>query len=77
MQASDVQLRTYSGEAVPVVGVMEVDVRYQDQQTTLPLLVVKGKWTIVAGKELADDHSLGLEQHPQSSERNLSGPTCL
>ena len=40
-QATRAQLRTYLGEAIPVVGKVEVDVQYQEQQARMPLIVVE------------------------------------
>ena len=34
--------RTYSGEAIPMVGKVDVEVQYQEQQAKLPLVVVEG-----------------------------------
>ena len=39
---SAVPLRTYSGERMQVVGVVEVDVTYGTLRATLPLYVVEG-----------------------------------
>ena len=41
-QATRTQLRTYSGEAIPVVGKVDVEVQYQGQQANLLLIVVEG-----------------------------------
>ena len=45
-QKSDVsltfKLKSYPGEDIPVLGQMEVMVKYNQQEETLPLLVVKG-----------------------------------
>ena len=35
-------LRTYTGEPLPVLGQMEVNIQYEDQEATLPLLIVPG-----------------------------------
>ena len=42
LKKSTVKLKSYSGEDIPVVGLMEVLVKYNQQEETLPILVVKG-----------------------------------
>ena len=42
LHPTDVRLRTYTGEGIPVVGQLTVKVRYQDQEQELPLVVVAG-----------------------------------
>ena len=41
--SSRVKLHSYSGEAIPVLGTVDVVVKYGEQTPTLPLLVVKGE----------------------------------
>ena len=41
-QATRTHLCTYSGEAIPVVGNVDMEVQYQGQQAKLPLIVVEG-----------------------------------
>ena len=36
-------LRTYTGEKVPLLGTVKTTIKYQDQTTTLPVLIVKGQ----------------------------------
>ena len=43
MRRSQVQLRTYSGESLTLVGETDVKVRYGQQVASLPLIIVKGK----------------------------------
>ena len=38
---SDTTLYSYSGESVPVVGLIRVSVKYEDQESLLPLLIVE------------------------------------
>ena len=40
---TSMKLYSYSGESVPVVGTVEVTVKYESQVATLPLIVVKGE----------------------------------
>ena len=39
---SKVKLHSYSGESIPVLGTVDVCVKYGDQTAILPLLVVRG-----------------------------------
>ena len=48
---TDVSLHTYTGEAVPVLGKLMVNVRKDEAQVTLPLLVVKGGGTTLLGRD--------------------------
>ena len=43
MRRPKVQLRTYSGESLTLVGETDVKVRYGQQVASLPLIIVKGK----------------------------------
>ena len=42
LQESTARLKTYSGEHLEVLGSVDAEVEYGEQQVTLPLLVVKG-----------------------------------
>ena len=48
--SSAVTLHSYSGEAIPVLGTVDVVVRHNDQEATLPLLVVKGEGPSLVGR---------------------------
>ena len=48
---SHVKVRTYSGEHIGVLGSMEVQVQYQDQDITLPLTVVEGDGQSLLGRD--------------------------
>ena len=50
LQPTEVQLRTYSGERISVLGSLEVEVEYESQVATLPLLVVKGNGPCLLGR---------------------------
>ena len=43
LSPSRITLHSYSGESIPVLGTVDVVVKYVDQTATLPLLVVKGE----------------------------------
>ena len=47
---SKLPLRTYSGEPMEVLGLVEVEVAYSTQQATLPLYVVKGTGPSLFGR---------------------------
>ena len=47
---SSVQLHTYSGEALPVLGETKVKVQYQDQVAQLQLIVVRGSGPSLFGR---------------------------
>ena len=51
LHQSTVNLRTYSGERLGVLGKFSVDVSYRDQQATLPLLVVDGSGPSLLGRD--------------------------
>ena len=45
------RLRTYTGEPMPVLGLITVPVHHNNQQKTLPLLVVKGGGPSLLGRD--------------------------
>ena len=51
IKPSNVKLRTYMGEGIPVDGAIEVDVSYQDQKAHLNLLVVAGNGPSLMGRD--------------------------
>ena len=51
LQHSSAQLRTYSGEPIPVLGQVEVEVCYGEQRAKLPLLVVAGEGPCLMGRD--------------------------
>ena len=51
LQPSTANLRTYSGEKLKVQGMIEVKVKYEDQVTRLPLLVVEGSGPSLLGRD--------------------------
>ena len=48
--SSNVRLCSYSGEAIPVVGSMDVNINYKGQAAQLPLVVVKGEGPNLLGR---------------------------
>ena len=49
---SRVRLRSYSGEHIPVVGSVKVNIVYKQQSARLPLLVVQGDGSQLVGSKL-------------------------
>ena len=47
---SDISLRTYMGEVLPLVGKVTVFVAYKSQVVSLPLLIVKGEGAALFGR---------------------------
>ena len=43
-------LHSYSGESIPVVGLIRVSVKYEDQESLLPLLIVEGDGPSLLGR---------------------------
>ena len=43
LKPTDVSLRMYTGEPLPVIGMLDVEVTYGPQQATIPLIDVQGK----------------------------------
>ena len=50
LQQTSIQLKTYTGTPVKVVGVMNATVCYEQQTVTLPLLVVEGVGASLLGR---------------------------
>ena len=48
LQSTEVRLKTYSGEYITVLGSINVEVTYNHQRATLPLLVVKVSQPLVS-----------------------------
>ena len=50
LKPTDVSLRMYTGEPLPVIGMLDVEVTYGPQEATLPLIVVQGKGPSLFGR---------------------------
>ena len=50
LNATEIRLQTYLGEALPVVGSVVVHVEYNGQKADLPLIVIKGKSPTLLGR---------------------------
>ena len=82
MHASSVKLRTYTGEALKVLGFITVAVEYQLQKERLKLLVVAGSDPSLMGRDWLS--KIGLDWHqlnhlqplPSSSVKNTLDHHC-
>ena len=61
------RLSTYSGEGLQVLGTKMVQVKYEDQVNTLPLIVVEGTGVLLLGRNW-HSHQLG-------SHKEIGNPT--
>ena len=59
-------LRTYTGEKVPLLGTVKTTIKYKDQTTTLPVLIVKGQ-----GPNIIDRDSITVFKLKWSSVHHL------
>ena len=50
LQPTSDTLRTYTGEIIPVLGKLSIQVEYHGQNATLPLLVVRNKGPSFIGR---------------------------
>ncbi len=51
LEETPIQLRTYSGESLEVLGCLEVEVCYKEQKALLPLVVVAGDGPSLLGRD--------------------------
>ena len=51
IESSDVQLQTYTGHSLPVLGTIDVDVSYKHQTAKLTLVVVEGNGPSLFGRD--------------------------
>ena len=51
LQSTEARLRTYTGESLPVLGSITVTVHHNNQQKTLPLLIVQGEGPSLLGRD--------------------------
>ena len=72
LQPSTVNLRTYSGEPVKVLGTVEVDAAYGEQKHTLPLLVVEGRGTDLLGRNWMAMFKLDWEAIHQVNDNGIN-----
>ena len=51
LQSTEARLRTHTGESLPVLGSITVTVHHNNQQKTLPLLIVQGEGPSLLGRD--------------------------
>jgi hypothetical protein len=52
LRKTNIRLRQYTGECIPLLGAIEVDVMYEGQSVTVKLLVVDGEGPSLIGRDL-------------------------
>ncbi|CAI5686860.1 unnamed protein product [Oreochromis niloticus] len=52
LQATEISLRQYTGECIPLLGAIEVHAAYQGQEAAATLMVVKGEGPSLLGRDL-------------------------
>ena len=62
LQLTKLRLKTYTGEAVPVLGVVNVTVEYNSQQVTLPLYIIKGDRPALLGRSWLEKLRLNWQE---------------
>ena len=70
LSPSEISLRSYSGESIPVLGSVNVTVKYSNQEASLPLIVVKGDGPSLLGRNWLSH--LKLNWHEIFWSHNLS-----
>lgn len=58
LRSSKIKLRTYTGEALEIVGVADVQVRYQEHEKKMPLVIVKGTGPCLLGRAWLEEIQL-------------------
>lgn len=52
LKKSAIKLRTYTGECIPIIGAIEVDIDYEGQKAATKLLVVQGEGPSLLGRDI-------------------------
>ena len=73
LSTSDITLRSYTGESIPVLGCVDVNVKCGNQVATLPLVVVKGEGPSLLGRNWLSQlklnwHEIFWSHNPALSE---------
>ena len=72
LKPTDITLRTYTGESIAILGLVEVDVLYDGKMFTLPLVVVKGNGLSLLGRNWLHQIKLNWTNiHAVSSKSQL------
>ena len=74
LKTSKAQLKTYTGEVIPILGEIEVEVQYKGQHSEQKLLVVAGKGPSLLGRDWLSQIKLDWNQlnHLQTSGMSAS-----
>nr|XP_061811684.1 uncharacterized protein K02A2.6-like [Nerophis lumbriciformis] len=62
LQPTRLKLRTYTGEPVPVLGVVDVTVEHNGQKKTLPLYIIQGKRPALLGRRWLEKLRLNWQE---------------
>ncbi|XP_062374782.1 uncharacterized protein K02A2.6-like [Sardina pilchardus] len=52
LKKTNIRLRTYTGECIPLLGAIDVDIDYEGQKASVSLLVVQGEGPSLLGRDL-------------------------
>ena len=64
LRVTKLKLRPYTGEAVPVLGVVDVTVEHNKQKKTLPLYIIQGNLPALLGCRWLEKLRLNLQAFP-------------
>lgn len=77
IKESNIKLKAYSGESIPLLGYVLAPVRYGDQKATLPLVIVKGNRPALMGRNWLEKFKLdwksifSVEKETKSTDPEL------
>ena len=77
MRKSSLLLKTYSGESIPVLGELDVDVQYEQQQHKLRLAVVAGEGPSLLGRDWLNHVKLNWREIKAMSTHAAGSWECL
>ena len=75
IESSDVQLQTYTGHSLPVLGTIDVDVSYKHQTAKLPLVVVEGNGPSLFGRDWLQHINLDWKSMNMVQSQTADPPT--
>ena len=75
LQPTDIALTTYTGESLSIMGTYNVQVCYQSQVHTLPLIVVKGHSPSLFGRNWLE--KIKIDWNSICALQNSSSLSCL
>ena len=75
IESSDVQLQTYTGHSLPVLGTIDVDVSYKHQTAKLPLVVVEGNGPSLFGRDWLQHINLDWKSLNMVQSQTTDAPT--